>query len=171
MKKKIFSLLLIVLFFSISTGCGDSKSDFPDNITTTEFSNDILSLKYPDTYTWENVTGDVYIFNHNRTSNTFHMRPSIKHGNSLEDETKYFIDLSNEISERNGFEQKATKIEDIEIDGKNAKFVTFENGIKDGAFLLIDYSTDSYYLIDFYFEFYEDNIQIIKAIAASIRFT
>ena len=170
MKKRIIGLLVIVLLISVLSGCKESEAAFPDGITTAEFSNDILSLRYPDSYSWQNVAGDAYVFNHSLTFNIFQMRPTLKQMNSLEDETKYFIDLAAEIAQQKGIEQKAVRTEDIKADGKNAKLVTLEDGIGDSYFLLIDYSADSYYLIDFFMEFDEDNIQIVKAIAASIKF-
>ena len=106
----------------------------------------------------------------NKTSHFFTIGRTLKLNRSLEKAISE--DLNHQLSFRylNRLEPQLEKIENLIIDGKHAKLVLLKSKFGDYSIILIEYSSNYFFEISFHFESNEDNIQIIKAIATSIKF-
>ena len=168
--KKVINLILIILLITALTGCEGDKVKFPNGITTTEFSDDVLSFKFPDTYKVINIYKDYNYFDHKQSSSFFYILLNGKLDLSLEEMATHTANTSIEQSRKLGMELQLDKTEDLKIDGKDAKLLTFKGGLLDERYILIDYDSVDFYLFLFCLEFDEDNTQLIQAILASVKF-
>ena len=159
MKKKVISIVLIILLVLGFVGCGEKESKEDKSTETTQivnnntetvvFDNNFMSFTHLKEYVALNIQGapdTERTFMPTRTPSLFKFQLSEKSGDTLETRTWFYEKEYNKPEEDCGFD----KTEDITVDGKSAKYITFDSPDLRTSFLVIDYSKDHFIIFQFY---------------------
>ena len=169
MNKKLIIVLTVMTLLTIFPGCGEKEEERTGAPAVIIFENDFMSFSHSLNYEKAEVQGEpenARIFTAIEGLGLFSFEMSEKSGETLKDRSEYYEKSYSDFDKDCVFE----KTEDITVDGKPAKFVTFGVPEYRMAFLIIDYSEDCFVIFEFHVSEGEDTDQFNLDIIKSIKF-
>ena len=169
MNKKYISLLLVILLLIGFLGCGrDEKKE--ELTTTTEktviFSNYYISFSHPEGFISEGEDESDSFRSLHKNNISYFVFYLIEKEGTLDEEKDIFIEDYDGPEENFGFDKE----EELIVDGKPARFITFGNPGHRISFLLADYSDEYFVIFNFYFSEGGNEEQFARNIIESIKF-
>ena len=154
--KKYINIALIAIAFVGITGCSSSSKTF---------DNDFISFKYPESFNMTEVDYGYVFLNGAEGEEQIQLHFTGKLDVSLEE-----IIISHSEIKIDSPEVGIEKIEDLIIDGKDAKHVTIKGPNEHWSFMFIEYEEKNFTLFQFFSFENEDDDQIMQDIIDSIKF-
>ena len=171
MKRRIAIVLAALLLMSASAGCTEKQEDerTGSDPAVIIFENDFMifnhSLNY-EMYKEEGEPGSERVFTAIEGIGLFAFQMYDKSGETLKERSEYYEKKYDNPEENFGY----IKTEDMNADGKAAKYIVFGKDEQHISFLIVDYSEDHFIVFDFFIEEGESTDQIISDIIKSIKF-